>query len=75
MIQIPANTNEPRCFKLRAYSPKQLSELYEVSAKTLKKWLQPILSDIGERQGRYYNITQVRRIIQHLGIPGTFTVE
>jgi transposase len=75
MKQETTNTSPSTTFKLRAYSPRQLSELYEVSTKTFRRWLQPIEAQIGERQGRYYNISQVKCILQHLGIPGNTLAE
>jgi hypothetical protein len=33
-------------------------------------WLQPFEKTIGKRQGRYYNLKQVRYIFDKLGLPG-----
>ena len=72
---------EPKCnlsgvsFSLKAYSVKQLSELYGVSAKTFRRWLSPFKRDVGEKQGNYFNISQVKCIVQHLGVPGSVVVD
>ena len=62
-------------FPLKAYSVKQLSELYGVSAKTFRRWLAPFNKDIGEKQGNYFNISQVKCIVQRLGVPGSVVVD
>lgn len=62
-------------FSLKAYTVKQLSELYGVSAKTFRRWLQPFVKSIGEKQGYFYNISQVKCIISNLGTPGNVSVD
>ncbi len=62
-------------FPLKAYSVKQLSELYGVSAKTFRRWLSPFKKDVGEKQGNFFNISQVKCIVSHLGVPGSVVVE
>jgi len=53
----------------RAYTTKELSALYGVSAKTLRTWLHPYTQLIGEKRGRYFNALQVKLIFEKLGIP------
>lgn len=62
-------------FKLKAYTVKQLSELCGVTAKTFHRWIKPIAEQIGRRQGYFYNITQVRCIVAHLGVPGDVVID
>jgi len=62
-------------FPLKAYTVKQLSELYGVSAKTLRRWLEPLTKQLGEKRGYFYNISQVKCIIKYLGAPGNITVQ
>jgi transcriptional antiterminator len=57
-------------FLLKAYTLKQLSELYGVSAKTIRRWIEPITEQLGMKQGHFYNISQVKCIVTHLGVPG-----
>ena len=50
---------------------KELAIAYSVSVKTLKNWLkcdtlQPIL---GDKIGYYFNVKQVKAIVEHLGNP------
>lgn len=55
-------------FKIQAYSKKQLQELYGVSAKTFRSWLQS-LTNLGAYRGKAFTPDQVTKIIQHLGTP------
>ena len=56
-------------FPVRAYSLKELSAMYHVNKKTLRKWLKPFEIYIGERTGYYYNNAQVKIIFEKLGDP------
>lgn len=53
----------------RPYSFKELENLYGVSHKTFKTWIQPFLEEIGEKRGRYFNVKQVQIIFAMLGYP------
>ena len=62
---------EPRKFiTLKAYSPSELAEIYDVDRRTMNRWLKPFKEEIGLRLGRYYTITQVRMIFLKLSVPG-----
>jgi len=61
-----------RKFPMRAYSALELSRFYNVCKKTFMRWLKPFEPVIGERQGRYYNINQVKTIFEKLGTPGGY---
>lgn len=56
--------------QVKPYSMKELCEIYEVSDKTMRKWLQPFADQIGKRQGHIYNVAQVATIFRNLGVPG-----
>jgi hypothetical protein len=47
----------------------ELADMYGVSLKTFRKWLQPHEEAIGKRLGRYYTTLQVRIIFDKLGFP------
>ena len=55
---------------IRAYTTKELSSMYGISPKTFRTWLQPHLTYIGDKTGRYFTALQVRIIFERLGIPG-----
>lgn len=58
--------------KLRAYSLKELSGLYECSGKSMKTWLAPFKMEIGLRMGRFYTPKQMKIIFERLGVPSNF---
>jgi hypothetical protein len=55
--------------KLLPYSVVELATIYDVCDRTFKKWLKPFEQEIGVKQGRYFNISQVKIIIEKLGLP------
>lgn len=59
---------EPQ-ISIKAYSLPELARLYRLSEKTFKRWMKPFKAEIGPRQGRFYNIAQVKIIFLKLGTP------
>jgi hypothetical protein len=55
--------------RIRPFSHLELARLYEVCDRTFRKWIIPFEKEIGERRGRYYTITQVKIILEKLGMP------
>ena len=60
---------------LKPYCYKELEMLYGISRKTLKTWLRPFWQDIGQKQGRYFTIKQVKVIFDKVGIPDSLSIE
>ena len=58
--------------QVKTYSVKEMAGLYEISKKTLNKWLTPFETEIGERRGHFYNPKQVGVIFEKLGHPDSF---
>lgn len=56
---------------VRPYTHKELTELYQISWKTLQHWLKPLERDLGKKIGYYYNNRQVGVIFEKLGLPET----
>lgn len=54
---------------VKAYSPKELYKLYEVSPKTFNSWLKPHLKAIGKLNGKRYTPKQVQTIFHLLAEP------
>ena len=54
---------------IKPYSLGELSKLYSVERRTLKRWLNPFKKEIGQLCGRYYTIRQVKIIFGKLDIP------
>jgi hypothetical protein len=63
------NVNE-----VKPYSLRELSIIYDVCTKTLKKWMAPHREIIGKRLGRFYTALQVQRIFENVGLPHTVTI-
>ena len=55
--------------EIRPYSVKDLAGIYGVCDKTLKKWVKPFATEVGEKNGRYYSVAQVKVIFEKLGVP------
>ena len=55
---------------VKPYTMKELCKIYQVSDKTMRKWLSPFSDQIGKRQGPIYNVAQVDIIFTKLGVPG-----
>ena len=55
---------------VKPYTMKELCEIYQISDKTMRKWLEPFSEQIGKRQGHIYNVAQVVTIFAKLGVPG-----
>lgn len=55
--------------ELRAYTTKELAELYKVNERTFKRWIKPFYNAIGDRNGHFFNINQVKAIFDRLGSP------
>ena len=56
--------------EMKHYSTKELARIYGVCDKTLLKWMKPFTTCIGQKQGRYYTVAQVKLIFEKLGMPG-----
>jgi response regulator of citrate/malate metabolism len=61
--------------ELRPYTIAELADMYGVSKKTFRKWLEPFQELIGERIGFFYSIVQVKIIFEKLGMPGSYYQE
>jgi hypothetical protein len=61
--------------KLRPYTVLDLAKMYEVSDKTMKKWIKPFENEVGEKNGYFYSIAQVKMIFEKLGAPGELSYE
>lgn len=60
---------------LKPYSLAELSRIYGVCVRTMKKWLAPFDEEVGKKRGRYYTISQVKMIFEKLGLPGEVHVD
>jgi transposase len=61
--------------QIKAYSITELANIYDVDIRTLKKWMKPFKNDIGEKQGRFFNIPQVKVILARLSLPSWVIID
>lgn len=64
-----------RVVKLKPYTLTELSEIYDICPRTLKKWLKPLEQEIGDKRGRFFTIPQVKIIFHNLLLPSEVLVE
>lgn len=55
--------------EIKPYNKKQLSSLYNVSTLTLRSWLKPFSTEIGQYNGKCYTIAQIQIIFSKIGNP------
>lgn len=56
---------------VKPYTLTELSKIYGVCNRTLKKWINEFKAEVGEKKGRFYTIPQVKVIFQNLCFPHT----
>lgn len=61
--------------RLKAYSVKDLSMLYECSRKTMRKWIGEFAKEVGPRVGHFYTPKQTKIIFEKVGIPGIISLQ
>jgi hypothetical protein len=54
---------------IKPYTFTELAKLYGVSRKTMHRWVRPFRDTIGELQGRYFLVDQVKIIFDKIGYP------
>ena len=60
--------------QLKPYSLGELAKIYTVCDRTMKKWIKPFEQEVGEKNGRYYSISQVKIIFDKLGLPSEIEI-
>jgi len=60
--------------QLKPYSLVELAKLYTICDRTMKKWIKPFEQEVGEKNGRYYSINQVKIIFDKLGLPSEIEI-
>ncbi len=56
---------------VKPYTTKEMAAIYQVSPKTFNRWVNRIRTDVGEKNGRFFTINQVKTILDKIGLPGT----
>lgn len=61
--------------EIKPYTKKELAAIYGMSPRCFSTWLKPFNQLIGKKIGKYYNIHQIRTIVEKLGFPCTIQDE
>jgi hypothetical protein len=75
MVTQMGTTIEKEIFRLKAYTTKEMAELYDVTPKTFRTMIKPFLEEIGKRSGWYFNVNQVMTILKKCGIPKNLNLD
>jgi transposase-like protein len=68
-------TGDNQFLEIKPYSITDFSALYGVSARTMLRWIKPFIEEVGPRNGRFYSVTQVKVIIEKLGVPHKLKID
>src|SRR6478736_6090587 len=68
------NKENKQSILIKPYTPAQLAKVYKVDRRTLHRWLKPFREFIGEMNGNYFSIEQVKIIFGKIALPFTTTV-
>jgi hypothetical protein len=55
--------------EIKPYSKKELAGIYGITPRSFSTWIKPFTKSIGIKIGKYYNIHQVKIIVEKLGFP------
>jgi hypothetical protein len=64
------STTQPTRIEIKPYSLTELSHIYGVTVRTIKKWILLHEKEVGVKNGRYFTAKQVKIIFEKLGLPG-----
>lgn len=69
----PGNTDAVTDITLMSIA--DLARVYRTSPDIIKTWIEGIKDEIGPREGRYYQPSQVKKMYQRWGLPGPLPKE
>lgn len=61
--------SESNKIPMRPYTLSELSRFYGKDLRTFKKWIAPLEDELGEKDGRKFNVKQVKIIFGYFGQP------
>lgn len=67
-------SKERKVIATKVYSLGELAALYDISVRTMNRWLKPHEEAIGKREGRFYTVRQVAIIFEALGLPKDYDI-
>lgn len=60
---------------IKPYRVMDLAALYDVTTKTMRKWIATAVPDIQKSSGHYYSAKAVAQIIQAIGAPQKLSIK
>lgn len=54
---------------IRPYRLLDLAAVYQVSTRTMRRWIDAKVPEQGKKSAKYFSVDQVRAIVNALGIP------
>jgi transposase len=68
------NTNR-KFIEVKPYMIKELAALYGVSRETFGRWISKFKDELGEKNGLYFSIPQVKMIFKKLDLPSVIELK
>jgi transposase len=63
------NAERNREVVIKPYNCKELASLYNVDRRTFARWIKKFEVELGEKQGYFFSISQVKIIFGKLSLP------
>lgn len=63
-------TADKKPFTIQAYSKGELVLIYKITRATFRRWLSQV-DGLGDYVGQKYTPSQVKKIVDHVGLPYT----
>lgn len=54
---------------IKPYRVKDLAAIYDVSNKTIRKWIAASAPTVIKRDGQYFSVNDVTKIVHSIGLP------
>lgn len=56
-------------FIIRPYRLKDLAEVYNVCGRTVRRWINKLIPEIGPKHSKYFTVNEVVKIVNAIGLP------
>ncbi len=60
---------------IKPYQLKDLGEIYGVHPRTIRRWIDKLLPQIGNKKVKYFTIEEVTKIVTAIGFPHTIELK
>lgn len=54
---------------IKPYQLKDLGEIYDVHPRTIRRWVDKLLPQMGNKKVKYFTIEEVNKIVMAIGLP------